>query len=150
MPMEASWGFSPLTEDVLYEPCLLIMHCPTVFPTPILRICAFTSFPKGSHSSFQSARGISLEFSVTLGMPTACTAYASKSFCFTSWDTPQQRQRQFWANWAKGDTVNYTTGIKMGSWITSMKLRIISPKEELPKEISGIFHWHLYFCEGFL
>lgn len=112
--------------------------------------CVFSHlFPWGATLLFNLVVEISLEFSITLGMPTVCTIYTSNSFCFAVWDTPQQGQ-QFWANWPKVDMVDHITRMKMGSWITSMRLRIISPKGKLPKEISGIFHWHLYFHEGFL
>lgn len=41
---------------------------------------------------------IPLEFSIALDLHTVCTAYASNSFSFTVYDTPQQGQMQFWAN----------------------------------------------------
>lgn len=53
----------------------------------------------GSHSPFFSlVEEIPLEFGIALGMHTVCPAYASNSFSFTVYNTPQQGQMQFWAN----------------------------------------------------
>lgn len=41
---------------------------------------------------------IPLEFSIALGLHTVCTAYASNSFYFTVYDTPEQGQMQVWAS----------------------------------------------------
>lgn len=156
IPTRNNLGSSHTTKDVLHEP--LASHhelANSMSPLPSFGLCIVTCFfPKGVRTwywedtvLFNLEEEIPLEFSIALGMHTVCTAYASNSFSFTVYDTPPQGQMPFWANQPKGDMLKSKniTRMKMSSWITSMRLRTISPKGELPKEIPRTFHCNLYF-----